>query len=137
MPGIVIIRPAWPSEMWKPAPVGVSSPIGRISVVTIEKTPIITEVAASQPANGERTGGEVLSRVVVAVGMMPLSGFVVLRPGMAGTPPVQYNSRSHWGSGGFSTSSSAARPAGADAQVGAALSRAEQHEGFRHGIRKV
>ena len=53
-PGMVIINPAVPSETVKPEPMDVSSPIGRISVVTIEKIPIVTESTAAQPAVDER-----------------------------------------------------------------------------------
>lgn len=53
-PGMVIINPAVPSDTVKPGPMEVSSPIGRISVVTIEKIPIVTESTAAQPAVDER-----------------------------------------------------------------------------------
>lgn len=60
-PGMVIISPAMPSETVKSAPIEVSRPIGRISVVTMAKMPIVTETTASQPVSGVRTGvgGEV------------------------------------------------------------------------------
>ncbi|BAU86829.1 ABC-type transporter, periplasmic subunit [Streptomyces laurentii] len=37
-------------------PIVVSRPIGRISVVTIEKMPSITETTASHPTRGDRVG---------------------------------------------------------------------------------
>ncbi|MFF0433824.1 hypothetical protein ACFYU9_16525 [Streptomyces sp. NPDC004327] len=56
-PGMVIMRPAIPSETVKLDPIEVSSPIGRISVVTIEKIPSITDITAVQEAADERSGG--------------------------------------------------------------------------------
>ncbi|MGW2270242.1 hypothetical protein [Streptomyces yangpuensis] len=56
-PGMVIMRPAVPSEMVKLDPIEVSRPIGRISAVTIEKIPSITEMTASQETGSERRGG--------------------------------------------------------------------------------
>ncbi|BDM74722.1 hypothetical protein HEK616_82090 (plasmid) [Streptomyces nigrescens] len=66
-PGMVIIRPAIPSEMVKLDPIDVSRPIGKISVVTIEKSPSITEATASQPMRGDRVGNPVSPEGVVAV----------------------------------------------------------------------
>ncbi|WP_306335615.1 hypothetical protein [Streptomyces sp. KL118A] len=51
---MVIISPAMPSETAKLDPIDVRRPMGRISVVTIEKIPIITEITASHGASGER-----------------------------------------------------------------------------------
>ncbi|MFE7586738.1 hypothetical protein ACFU5Y_34830 [Streptomyces gardneri] len=56
-PGMVIMRPAIPSETVKLDPIEVSRPIGRISVVTIEKIPSITEITASQETKAGRSGG--------------------------------------------------------------------------------
>ncbi|MFE5300187.1 hypothetical protein [Streptomyces sp. NPDC056632] len=53
---MVIMRPAIPSEMVKLDPIEVSRPIGRISVVTIEKIPSITDITASQETRAERPG---------------------------------------------------------------------------------
>ncbi|WP_260334353.1 hypothetical protein [Streptomyces beigongshangae] len=53
---MVIISPAMPSEMVKLAPILVRSPIGRISVVTIEKMPSITATTANHPITGDRVG---------------------------------------------------------------------------------
>ncbi|MFF9150239.1 hypothetical protein ACWGBV_05485 [Streptomyces sp. NPDC055051] len=53
---MVIIRPAIPSEMVKLDPIEVSSPIGRISVVTMEKIPSMIETTASQETRGDRSG---------------------------------------------------------------------------------
>ncbi|GGU33690.1 hypothetical protein GCM10010289_63720 [Streptomyces violascens] len=71
---MVIISPAIPSEMVKLDPIDVSRPMGRISVVTIAKIPIITEITASQETRGERmVGADVAStEVVVAVDMNPV-----------------------------------------------------------------
>ncbi|GAA2407712.1 hypothetical protein GCM10010433_02950 [Streptomyces pulveraceus] len=49
---MVIIRPAVPSETAKSEPIDVSRPMGRISVVTIEKMPSMTEMTASRPRKG-------------------------------------------------------------------------------------
>ncbi|GAA0958786.1 hypothetical protein GCM10009550_47830 [Actinocorallia libanotica] len=53
---MVIISPAIPSETAKPAPIPVSRPIGRISVVTIEKMPSVTVTTAGHPDDGDRRG---------------------------------------------------------------------------------
>ncbi|MFI8287866.1 hypothetical protein ACIGBL_01860 [Streptomyces sp. NPDC085614] len=53
---MVIIRPAIPSEMVNLDPIDVRRPIGRISVVTMEKIPSMTEMTASQETKGERSG---------------------------------------------------------------------------------
>ncbi|MER5738820.1 hypothetical protein ABT117_24475 [Streptomyces sp. NPDC002262] len=53
---MVIMRPAMPSETVKLDPIEVSRPIGRISVVTMEKIPAVTETTASQETRGERFG---------------------------------------------------------------------------------
>jgi hypothetical protein len=50
---MVIIKPAAPLEMVKLDPIEVRRPIGRISVVTIEKIPSITETTASHPIRGD------------------------------------------------------------------------------------
>ncbi|MFV5994835.1 hypothetical protein ACNPQM_20795 [Streptomyces sp. NPDC056231] len=72
-PGMVIMRPAIPSEMVKLDPIEVSRPIGRISVVTIEKIPSITEITASQETEAERSGGAgAWTEAVVAVDMNPV-----------------------------------------------------------------
>ncbi|MFF3603729.1 hypothetical protein [Streptomyces sp. NPDC002463] len=72
-PGMVIMRPAIPSEMVKLEPIEVSSPIGRISVVTIEKIPSITEITASQEIKfGRSDGAGEGTEVVVAVDMNPV-----------------------------------------------------------------
>jgi hypothetical protein len=63
-PGIVIIKPAVPSEIWYVDPIEVRTPIGNISVVTMEKMPIITEVTASQLTSGERDGATVVGAVM-------------------------------------------------------------------------
>ncbi|MGW2816273.1 hypothetical protein [Streptomyces sp. NPDC001415] len=54
---MVIISPAVPSEMVKLDPIDVSRPMGRISVVTIEKIPNITDSTASQDKSGDGAGG--------------------------------------------------------------------------------
>jgi len=54
MPGMVISTPAVPSEMWKLEPMDVSRPIGRISVVTMEKIPMVTATTAHQLISGPR-----------------------------------------------------------------------------------
>ncbi|GAA2432651.1 hypothetical protein GCM10010388_20640 [Streptomyces mauvecolor] len=65
---MVIVRPAMPSEMVKLDPIDVSRPMGRISVVTIEKIPNITDSTASQDRSAERAGGaEASSEVAIAV----------------------------------------------------------------------
>ncbi|MFE9122363.1 hypothetical protein [Streptomyces sp. NPDC007172] len=71
---MVIISPAIPSEMVKLDPIDVSRPMGRISVVTIAKIPIITEITASQETRGERRVGaaEASPEVVVAVDINPV-----------------------------------------------------------------
>ncbi|MFI0927886.1 hypothetical protein ACH4TP_28705 [Streptomyces sp. NPDC021012] len=72
-PGMVIMRPAIPSETVKLDPIDVSRPIGRISVVTIEKIPSITEITADQETKAGRSGGaEARTEVVVAVDMSPV-----------------------------------------------------------------
>ncbi|MFG3041521.1 hypothetical protein ACGFYZ_31925 [Streptomyces sp. NPDC048330] len=72
-PGMVIMRPAIPSEMVKLDPIEVSRPMGRISVVTIEKIPSITEITASQASNAGRFGGAAVGvEVVVVVDMNPV-----------------------------------------------------------------
>ncbi|MFD8639269.1 hypothetical protein ACFV14_03065 [Streptomyces zaomyceticus] len=53
---MVIMRPAIPSETVKLDPIDVRRPIGRISVVTMEKIPSMTEMTASQEMVGERSG---------------------------------------------------------------------------------
>ncbi|GAA2305678.1 hypothetical protein GCM10010431_26830 [Streptomyces kunmingensis] len=53
---MVIIRPAIPSEMVKLEPIFVSRPIGKISVVTIEKIPSMTANTASHPTRGDLVG---------------------------------------------------------------------------------
>ncbi|MFJ8128719.1 hypothetical protein [Streptomyces hydrogenans] len=53
---MVIIRPAIPSETVKLDPIDVRRPIGRISVVTMEKIPSMTESTANQEMRGERSG---------------------------------------------------------------------------------
>ncbi|GGV92701.1 hypothetical protein GCM10015535_54260 [Streptomyces gelaticus] len=63
---MVIIRPAVPSETAKSDPIDVSRPMGRISVVTIEKMPSITETTASRPRKGVRGGEAVPSEGAVA-----------------------------------------------------------------------
>ncbi|MEU7082123.1 hypothetical protein ABZ938_30570 [Streptomyces sp. NPDC046409] len=70
---MVIIRPAIPSEMVKLDPMEVSNPIGRISVVTIEKIPSITEITASHETSGDRAGSSAGSmEAVVAVDTNPV-----------------------------------------------------------------
>ncbi|MEV7612762.1 hypothetical protein [Streptomyces sp. NPDC089799] len=54
---MVIMRPAIPSDTAKLDPIEVSRPIGRISAVTIEKIPSITEITAGQETKSERSGG--------------------------------------------------------------------------------
>ncbi|MFJ3212973.1 MULTISPECIES: hypothetical protein [Streptomyces] len=72
-PGMVIMRPAIPSEMVKLDPMDVRRPIGRISVVTMEKIPSITEITASQERKGERSGdSEDWTEEVVAVDTNPV-----------------------------------------------------------------
>jgi len=53
----------------------VSRPIGRISVVTIEKIPIITDRTASHPINGDRVdvGLPPAEVVTVDIGSIPAS----------------------------------------------------------------
>ncbi|MFF5923380.1 hypothetical protein ACFY8C_34440 [Streptomyces flavochromogenes] len=70
---MVIRRPAIPSEMVKLDPIDVRRPMGRISVVTMEKIPSITEMTASQEMKGERSGdaGD-WTAGVVAVDMNPV-----------------------------------------------------------------
>ncbi|MEV7122946.1 hypothetical protein [Kitasatospora griseola] len=64
---MVIISPAIPSEMVKLDPIEVSRPIGRISVVTIEKIPSITDNTASHSITGDRAGRPVPPECEVAV----------------------------------------------------------------------
>ncbi|GGQ98308.1 hypothetical protein [Kitasatospora griseola] len=64
---MVIISPAIPSEMVKLDPIEVSRPIGRISVVTIEKIPSITDNTASHSITGDRAGRPVPPGCEVAV----------------------------------------------------------------------
>ncbi|GAB1332207.1 hypothetical protein ACE1SV_65460 [Streptomyces sennicomposti] len=66
---MVIISPAMPSETVKLAPTSVRSPMGRISVVTMEKMPSITATTASHRIAGERCGESVppVSRGVAVV----------------------------------------------------------------------
>ncbi|MFE6228971.1 hypothetical protein [Streptomyces sp. NPDC057854] len=70
---MVIMRPAIPSEIVKLDPIDVRRPIGRISVVTMEKIPSITEMTASQEMKGDRSGaaGD-WTEGVVAVDMDPV-----------------------------------------------------------------
>ncbi|MEU8942044.1 hypothetical protein AB0C97_28820 [Streptomyces goshikiensis] len=69
---MVIMRPAIPSETVKLDPIEVRRPIGRISVVTMEKIPSITEMTASQETDGERSvGAGDRAETVVAVDMNP------------------------------------------------------------------
>ncbi|GGS15406.1 hypothetical protein GCM10010221_10470 [Streptomyces parvus] len=78
---MVIIRPAMPSETVKLDPMEVRSPIGRISVVTMEKIPSITDTTASHETSGDRAGSSGKSgesgesresvEVVVVVGTKP------------------------------------------------------------------
>ncbi|MFE5717938.1 hypothetical protein [Streptomyces erythrochromogenes] len=71
-PGTAIMRPAIPSETVKLDPIDVRRPIGRISVVTMEKIPSMTEMTASQEMNGERSAGAGdRTEVVAAVDMNP------------------------------------------------------------------
>jgi hypothetical protein len=53
--------------MVKSAPISVRSPMGRISVVTMEKMPSVTATTASHPVTGERgrKSGPPGSRVLV------------------------------------------------------------------------
>ncbi|MFG2140965.1 hypothetical protein [Streptomyces sp. NPDC048650] len=73
---MAIIRPAIPSERVKLEPMEVSRPIGRISVVTIEKIPHIIETTASQEISGDRgdrtEGAAGSMEMVVAVDMNPV-----------------------------------------------------------------
>ncbi|MGW8327501.1 hypothetical protein ACWGLE_06350 [Streptomyces sp. NPDC055897] len=71
---MVIISPANPSDTAKLEPIDVSRPMGRISVVTIAKIPIITETTASQETRGERRAGaaEAPLEVAVAVDINPV-----------------------------------------------------------------
>src|SRR3954452_67625 len=62
-----MVSPAVPSETVKPAPMEVSSPIGRISVVTIAKMPAVTANTAGQPEEGE-TSRPVAGEVAVRIG---------------------------------------------------------------------
>ncbi|MEV8341614.1 hypothetical protein [Streptomyces niveus] len=75
-PGTVIISPAVPSETPKLDPIDVSRPMGRISVVTTEKMPVVTERTASQEMSGERpwgaSGSAVVRALVVLVDMDPV-----------------------------------------------------------------
>ncbi|MFE1873221.1 hypothetical protein ACFW9N_20350 [Streptomyces sp. NPDC059496] len=72
-PGMVIMRPTIPSEMVKLDPIEVSRPIGRISAVTIEKIPSITEITASQETKSERSDGAGdWAEAVVVVDMNPV-----------------------------------------------------------------
>jgi hypothetical protein len=59
--------------MVKLDPMDVRRPIGRISVVTMEKIPSITEITASQERKGERSGdSEDWTEEVVAVDTNPV-----------------------------------------------------------------
>ncbi|MFD7552944.1 MULTISPECIES: hypothetical protein [unclassified Streptomyces] len=70
---MVIMRPAIPSETVKLDPIDVRRPIGRISVVTMEKIPNIIEMTAGQEVKGERSGDERdWAEEVVAVDMDPV-----------------------------------------------------------------
>ena len=73
---MVIISPAVPSETVKPEPMDVSSPIGRISVVTIAKIPIITETTAGQLFEPDRAdaGEPSAEAVTVDIGFRPVRG---------------------------------------------------------------
>ncbi|MFE6382457.1 hypothetical protein [Streptomyces roseolus] len=70
---MVIMRPAIPSETVKLDPIDVRRPIGRISVVTMEKIPSMTEMTASQETKGEWSGnaGD-WAEGVIAVDMDPV-----------------------------------------------------------------
>lgn len=54
---MVIMSPAVPSETVKLDPIEVSRPIGRISAVTTEKTPSVTETTAGQECRVGGAGG--------------------------------------------------------------------------------
>ncbi|ARX81201.1 hypothetical protein SMD44_00599 [Streptomyces alboflavus] len=66
-PGIVIVSPAVPSVTSKLRPISGSRPIGRISTVTMAKSPAVTEQTASQLISGERGSAPERSAVVVRV----------------------------------------------------------------------
>ncbi|WP_435852926.1 hypothetical protein, partial [Streptomyces vietnamensis] len=79
-PGMVIMRPAIPSETVKLDPIEVSRPIGRISVVTIEKIPSITDITADQETKVERSDGAgERTEVVVSVDMNPVPSWHRMR----------------------------------------------------------
>src|SRR5882757_62681 len=59
IPGTVIVQPARPAGIWKLDPIGVSRPIGNISIVTIEKMPMVSALTANHPNNGDRVMGAV------------------------------------------------------------------------------
>ncbi|GAA1673412.1 hypothetical protein GCM10009830_19640 [Glycomyces endophyticus] len=70
---MVIMSPAVPSESAKPDPIAVSRPIGRISVVTIVKMPIITATTAGQARRSASTSVGLGAREVRMLGCV-LSG---------------------------------------------------------------
>ncbi|MEU1665671.1 hypothetical protein ABZ547_19060 [Streptomyces sparsogenes] len=74
---MVIISPAIPSETVKLEPMEVSKPMGRISVVTMENIPIITEITAGHEVVAGRLAASVVPAAVAAsvgMGFRSLSG---------------------------------------------------------------
>ncbi|MEU9789933.1 hypothetical protein AB0E27_04800 [Streptomyces sparsogenes] len=72
---MVIISPAIPSETVKLEPMEVSRPMGRISVVTRENIPAITETTAGHEVLAGRLAASVVpADVAASVGMGFLSG---------------------------------------------------------------
>ncbi|MGO4425126.1 hypothetical protein AB4Z54_42200 [Streptomyces sp. MCAF7] len=74
---MVIISPAIPSETVKLEPMDVSRPMGRISVVTMENIPIVTETTASHDVTAERRADSVVPAefaVSVSMNVRSLSG---------------------------------------------------------------
>ncbi|WP_245738105.1 hypothetical protein [Streptomyces sparsogenes] len=68
---MVIISPAIPSETVKLEPMEVSKPMGRISVVTMENIPIITETTAGHEVVAGRLAASVVpADVATSVGMV-------------------------------------------------------------------
>jgi hypothetical protein len=84
-PGTVMVQPAVPAETPNPVAIGVSSPIGRISVVTMAKIPTVTAKTA-----GHRDDGAFMGPSEPAAGraVRPVCDSLIATRGQGGFPPV-------------------------------------------------
>ncbi|MFB7425419.1 hypothetical protein ACFC0K_19280 [Streptomyces hydrogenans] len=106
-PGMVIIRPAIPFEMVKLEPIDVRRPIGRISVVTMEKIPSMIEKTANQEMKVERSGDAADS----TEGVVDVDTKTVLSEATHGECDLQSSRNGHHLLAGFRRQPSAPRDA--------------------------